>query len=77
MPTLLNENLTYEIFRNGKSIGFATSDEVYKILRHQLTEDDLRKLPMSEQEAVEYHFAFGEDEYTYIGDDGDYVFTPV
>lgn len=77
MPNLLNGNQTYEIFRNGKSIGFATSFEVYKILRHQLTEDDLRQLPMSEQEAVEYHFAAGLDEYTYVGDDGEYVFTPV
>lgn len=77
MTTLLNENRTYEIFRNGKVIGFATSDEVYEILRRQLTEEDLRELPMSEQEAIEYHFAYGQDEYTYIGDDGDYVFTPV
>jgi hypothetical protein len=77
MPNLLNGNHTYEIFRNGKAIGFATSNEVYEILRHQLTEDDLRKLPMSEQEAVEYHFASGRDEYTYVSDDGEYVFTPV
>lgn len=77
MSPLLNENRTYKITRNGIEIGFATSDEVYKILRRQLTEEDLRELPMSEQDAVEYHFTYGQDEYTYIGDDGDYVFTPV
>ncbi len=77
MSPLLNETRTYKITRNGKAIGYATASEVYKILRHQLTEEDLRELPMSEQDAVEYHFAYGRDEYTYIGDDGDYVFTPV
>ena len=77
MSPLLNETRTYKITRNGIEIGFATSDEVYKILRRQLTEEDLRELPMSEQDAVEYHFAYGQDGYTYIGDDGDYVFTPM